>query len=68
MIMAKVRVSDGLKDRVKEEVSRNDEYDTQKEFVSEAIRRLLEKKEDQLSQEEIIQRVKEDIKKGEISQ
>jgi len=68
MIMAKVRVSDGLKDRVKEEVSRNDEYDTQKEFVSEAIRRLLEKKEDQLSQEEIIKRVKEDIKKGEISQ
>ncbi len=64
--MAKVRISEGLKEKVKEQVRENNEYSSQKEFVSSAIRRLLEQEQETVSKEEIIQQIKKDIEKGEL--
>lgn len=64
--VAKVRISEGLKEKVKEQVRENNEYSSQKEFVSSAIRRLLEQEQETVSKEEIIQQIKKDIEKGEL--
>ena len=64
--MARVRISEGLKEKVKQEVEENEEYSSQKEFVYAAIRRLLNKERENVSKEEIVQKIKEDIEKGDI--
>ena len=63
--MAHIRIPDGLKEKVQQEVNDNPDYDSQKEFVSDAIRRLLDN--NFKSTEEIVEKVKEDIRNGEVT-
>jgi len=44
--MARVRIPDELRDQVKEHVEDSAEYDTQSEFVKEAVREHLDRKKE----------------------
>mgnify|MGYP002761291309 FL=1 len=57
--MARVRIPDELRDEVKKYVRNNPEYDTQSDFVKEAVRRLFDKKEAPTSREAIEKIVEE---------
>jgi len=51
--MAHVRTPDELRDRVKKYVRESGEYDTISEFVKDAIRRLLDEKEETYTKEDL---------------
>lgn len=51
--MARVRIPDELRDQIKEYVRESAEYDTQSEFVKDAIRRLLDEKRANISEKDI---------------
>jgi len=62
--MARVRIPDELRDQVKNYVEDSAEYDTQSEFVKDAVRQLLNNKQldlDEVSSEAIREIVKEEL-------
>jgi Arc/MetJ-type ribon-helix-helix transcriptional regulator len=59
--MARVRLPDELRDEIKEYVRNNPEYDTQSDFVKDAVRRLFDKKEAPTSREAIEKIVEEHL-------
>lgn len=44
--MARVRIPDSMRDEIKSYVRNSSEYDTQSEFVKDAVRRLFDNKRD----------------------
>jgi len=58
----KVRIDENLKQQIVEEVKNNPEYSSQKSFVNKAVKRLLEKEKEELSDKQR-QAIKDIIKK-----
>jgi Arc/MetJ-type ribon-helix-helix transcriptional regulator len=61
--MARVRIPDELRDRIRNYNKESGEYNSISDFASDAIRRLLDKKEERYTKEELKQEILEDIEK-----
>jgi len=61
--MARIRVPDRLRDEIKKYVRNNSEYDTQSEFVKDAIRRLFDEKNEVSDEEAVRQIIRDELDK-----